>query len=140
MNLTKLDRTYQKFISNLQNWIPEGIIEVNENLLKETGLQSCEEGEEHEQLPYYFHVIETHDKISLFNHQFIVWIVPKIVDNSPTTIVMIALIIDKTPHLEVVFSAQGAYNTPQFVLKLLKHYLSEVADTEEVISSIKNIP
>ena len=139
MNPTQLDQVYNEFISNLSSWIPEGIIEVNLKLLEETGLlyfESFDEKQESEQLPHYFHVIETSEKVTLFNHQFVIWIVPKIVDETPTTIVMIALVTADKPHLEIVFSTKGVYNTSKFVLKLLKHYLSEVIDTEQAISSI----
>jgi len=141
MNPIQLDQAYNEFISNLASWIPEGIIEVDIELLEETGLlthESFEEEQKTEQLPHYFHVIETADRVTLFNHQFVIWIVPKIVDETPTTIVLIALMNDKHPHLEIVFSTQGVYNTPKFVLRLLKYYLSEVIDTEEAISSIEN--
>ncbi|MCB1109484.1 MAG: hypothetical protein KDK64_00740 [Chlamydiia bacterium] len=139
MNPIQLDQAYNEFISNLSSWIPDGIIEVDMTLLEETGLlthASFEEEKNQEQLPHYFHVIETPDKVTLFNHQFAIWIVPKIVDENPTTIVMISLITNGTPHLELVFSTKGVYNTPKFVLRLLKYYLSEVIDTEEAISSI----
>jgi hypothetical protein len=139
MNPIQLDQAYSEFISSLSSWIPEGIIEVDMSLLEETGLLthvSFEEDNNQEQLPHYFHVIETADKVTLFNHQFAIWIVPKIVDENPTTIVMISLITNGRPHLEIVFSTKGVYNTPKFVLRLLKYYLSEVIDTEEAISSI----
>jgi len=139
MNPNQFDQAYNEFSSNLPSWIPEGIIEVDISLLEETGLlnyKSFEEDKDQEQLPHYFHVIETSDRVTLFNHQFVIWIVPKIVDDNPTTVVMIALIADKEPHLEIVFSTEGVYNTPKFVLRLLKYYLSEVIDTEEAISSI----
>jgi hypothetical protein len=139
MNPIQLDQAYNEFVSSLSSWIPEGIIEVDMSLLEETGLLthvSFEEDNNQEQLPHYFHVIETPDKVTLFNHQFAIWIVPKIVDENPTTIVMISLITNGKPHLEIVFSTKGVYNTPKFVLRLLKYYLSEVIDTEEAISSI----
>lgn len=141
MNPIQLDQAYHEFISNLPSWIPEGIIEIDIELLEETGLlkhESFDEEQSGEQLPHYFHVIETADKVTLFNHQFVIWIVPKVVDENPTTIVLIALMSQNRPHLEIVFSTTGVYNTPKFVLRLLKHYLSEVIDTEEAISSIEN--
>lgn len=45
--------------------------------------------------------------------------VVKIVDETPTTIVLINLMNEKHPHLEIVFSTQGVYNTPKLVLRLL---------------------
>ena len=140
MNPIQLDQAYNEFISNLPSWIPEGIIEIDLKLLEEIELlnhESFEDNDDAEQLPHYFHVIETTDKVTLFNHQFVIWIVPKVVDDTPTTIVLIALLNPNHPHLEIVFSTKGVYNTPKFVLRLLKHYLSEVIDTEEAISSIE---
>lgn len=72
MNPIQLDQAYSEFISSLSSWIPEGIIEVDMSLLEETGLLthvSFEEDNNQEQLPHYFHVIETADKVTLFNHQ-----------------------------------------------------------------------
>lgn len=138
MEPSRLDQAYHEFISNLPKWVPEGIIEVNIELLEKIGLLKHESfGERTEQLPHYFHVIETEDRVTLFNHQFAIWIVPRNVDETPTTIVLIALLNQNRPHLEIVFSTRGVYNTPKFVLRLLKHYLSEVIDTEEEISSIE---
>lgn len=138
MNPIQLDQAYNEFVSNLSSWIPDGIIDVDMSLLEETGLLSIEsfEDKSEEQLPHYFHVIETPDKVTLFNHQFAIWIVPKVIDDNPTTIVMISLVSNGCPHLEIVFSTKGVYNTPKFVLRVLKYYLSEVIDTEEAISSI----
>tara|TARA_B100000989_G_C19438210_1_gene426098 strand:- start:562 stop:990 length:429 start_codon:yes stop_codon:yes gene_type:complete len=140
MNPIQLDQAYSKFIGNLPSWIPEGIIEVDMNLLEKTGLLHSgffEKDNANEQLPHYFHVIETAEKVTLFNHQFAIWIVPKVVNDNPTTIVMISLIGKSVPHLEIVFSTKGVYNTPRFVLRLLKYYITEVIDTEEAISSIE---
>lgn len=141
MNPTKLDESYHKFISNLHSWAPDGIVEADLALLEKTGLlkhESFEQKEEIEQLPHYFHVIETSDKVTLFNHQFVVWIVPQLVNETPVTVTLIALIKKEQPHLEIVFSTKGVYNTPKFVLRLLKYYLSEVIDTEAAISSIEH--
>jgi hypothetical protein len=139
MNPTELDKAYHKFISNLPSWMPDGIVEIDLSLLEKTGLlqyAAFEDKGQTEQLPHYFHVIETEDKVTLFNHQFVIWIVPKVIDETPMTITLIALIKADQPHLEIVFSTKGVYNTPKFVLRLLKYYLSEVIDTEEAISSM----
>ncbi len=139
MDPIQLDEAYHTFASNLQTWVPDGIIEVDLELLESLGILTPDQYDESnapEQLPHYFHVIETDEKVTLFNHQFVIWIVPKLIDDVPTTIVFIALISSNQPHLEMVFSTAGVYNTPKFVLKLLKSYLSEVIETEESISSI----
>ncbi len=139
-NPIELDKAFSEFIEDLPRWVPEGIIDVDLELLQSLGLLEAAEYEESDtpdELPHYFHVVETAEKVTLFNHQFAIWIVPQIVEDLPVTVVLISLLSTGTPHLEVVFSTKGVYNTPKFVLKVLKHYLSEVIDNEEAISSIR---
>jgi hypothetical protein len=52
------------------------------------------------------------------------------------TMTFIALLQNTKPHLEIVFATSGVYNTPKFILKVLEHFLTEVIDTEAIISSI----
>lgn len=139
---TELEEAFHKFMSDLPKWVPDGVIDVNLRLLDELGLlhqeyfEEKEGEEENEDFPYYFHVVETAEKVTLFNHQFAVWIVPQVIDEVPTTLTLISLITSTTPRLELAFATSGVYNTPRFVLRILKHYLTEVIDTESIISSI----
>lgn len=135
----ELDEAFETFTANLPSFVPEGIIDVDLPLLEEAGLLNFEEFEDtpsEESLPHYFHVIETAEKVTLFNHQFAVWIVPQLAEDLPMTLVLIALVTEDKPHLELAFSTEGVYNTPKLVLKLIRHFLSEVIDNEEAISSI----
>jgi len=139
LNPIELDQAYESFITNLHRFVPDGIIDVDLTLLSDLGVleyDQFENDKDSEEFPHYFHVIETSDKVTLFNHQFAVWIVPKMINGSPTTLTLISLIADDKPNLEIVFSTTGIYNTPKYVLKVLKSYLSDVLDTEAVISSI----
>lgn len=140
-NPLELDTAFETFMSNLPSFVPEGVIEVDLALLEEAGLLNFEEFEEQtteESLPHYFHVIETNEKVTLFNHQFGIWIVPQLAEDLPMTLVLISLITEDKPHLELAFSTEGVYNTPKLVLKLIRHFLSEVIDNEEAISSINS--
>lgn len=135
----ELDQAFETFSTNLPSFVPEGIIDVDLPLLEDAGLLNFEEFEEsptEESLPHYFHVIETAEKVTLFNHQFAIWIVPQVTEDLPMTLVLIALITEDKPHLELAFSTEGVYNTPKLVLKLIRYFLSEVIDNEEAISSI----
>lgn len=134
-----LEDAYQEFTQNLQKWIPDGIIQVDLRVLHEMGLLSNTELEHsinEANLTLYFHIIETPDKVTLFNEQFAIWIVPQLVDEVPTTTTLIALIQGTKPRLEIVYTTTGVYNTPKYILKVLQHFLTEVQDTEAVISSI----
>ena len=139
VNPIQLEEAFSEFTNNLPKWVPDGIIQVDLKLLDELGLLNqdpIESTEEEDQFPHYFHVIETSDKVTLFNHQFVVWIVPQVINETPCTLTLIALMNSDKPSLELGFTTSGVYNTPKFVLKILRYYLSEVIDTEAIISSI----
>ncbi len=141
MNPNKLEDSYKEFIFDLAKWVQDGIIHVDLALLKKFDLLNKTPEEEKEiqaQFPFYFHVLESNEKVTLFNNQFAVWIIPKVVDETPTTLTLIALMTNTKPRLEIVFSSAGAYNTPKNVLKVLRHFLTEVLDTEEEIASISH--
>lgn len=134
----QLEDAYQEFSENLRKWIPDGIMNVNLNLLNDIGLLNLEklEGNTTDSLSHLFHVLETAEKVTLYNEQFAIWIVPKMVDNVASTLTYIALLGPSKPRLEIVFSTAGVYNTPKYILKILQHFLLEVIDTEQIISSI----
>jgi hypothetical protein len=139
INPTVLEDSYQEFSQNLKKWIPDGVIQVDLRLLNEMGLLNSTELEHsinEANLTLYFHIIETPDKVTLFNEQFAIWIVPQLVDEIPTTTTLIALIQTSKPRLEIVYQTTGVYNTPKYILKILQHFLTEVQDTEAVITAI----
>lgn len=138
MNPIELEEAYRDFSENLKKWAPDGIIQVNLELLSQLGLLNYEhlEGGSAQDVTHFFHVIETQDKITLHNDQFAIWISPKMVEQVSTTHTYIALLHQKKPHLEIVYATSGVYNTPKFILKVLQHFLIEVIDTESIISTI----
>lgn len=138
INPIQLEEAYKNFVEDLHKWVPDGIIPVNMNLLSEIGLLNMEELENpaSDQITQSFNVVETNDKVTLFNEQFAIWIVPKSVDHMPMTLTLISWINNNKLHLEIAFSTTGVYNTPKYILKVLQHFLKEVVDTEAIISSI----
>lgn len=133
-----LEEAYKEFSQNMGKWVPDGIIDVNLQLLHELGFLSLSQMEQSkgEDFTQYFNVIETAEKVTLFNEQFAIWIVPKVVDENPTTLTYISLLNNNKPHLEIVFSTAGVYNSPKYILKVLQHFLTEVVDTEAVINAM----
>jgi hypothetical protein len=137
INPIQLDEAFNEFSHNLTKWVPDGVIRVNLALLHDLGLLNQAQLEAAiDNITHYFHVVETADKVTLFNQQFAIWIVPKLVDDNPTTMTYVALLSHNKPHLELVFSTSGVYNTPKYILKVLQHFLTEVLDTEAVISAM----
>jgi hypothetical protein len=140
MNPAELEKAYQEYMHHLDQWAHDGILQVDLPLLHECNILESfdEETEDEDDLTQYFHVIESIDKVTLFNEQFIVWIVPKMQEENPLTFVLIALRDgNDQPHLELVFTTQGVYNTPKFVLKVLQHFLIDMLETEAAIDNIK---
>ena len=138
-NPAELEDIYQEYMKNLPEWAHDGVENVDLPLLQEFSILDTfyEEDDGTDDLTQYFHVIESLDKVTLFNEQFVVWIVPRMEEEIPATYVLIALSQGKSPHLEVVFTTRGVYNTPRFVLKVLQHFLIDMLETEAALSSIK---
>ena len=135
-----LDEAYQEFNKNLHRWLPDGILPINLKLLSELGLLSAEEFEnEHaEDFAQEFHVVETNEKVTLYNERIVVWIVPQNEQEISSTLAMIALLKKNTPQLEIAYRTTGVYNTPKYILKVLQHFIEEITDTEAILSSIKS--
>jgi len=142
MTPNELEDAYQNFNLNFKKWVPDGIIQINLETLCEMGLLNKEDFDEEEpdDVTHYFHVLETPDKITLLNEKFAIWIVPKMVDNISTTHTYISQLQKEKLHLELVYETAGVYNNPKFILKVLQHFLIEVIDTDNVISSIGKKP
>ncbi len=135
----QLEEAFVEFSQNLPKHAPDGVISVDLNLLHDLGLLQngkFDQSSTTDELMHYFHVLETADKVTLFNEQFVVWILPKVIDENPLTLTFIGRLQATKPNLELVFSTTGVYNTPKFILKVLEHFLTEVIDTEAIISSI----
>ena len=117
-----------------RQFAPDGIVEIDLSLLHELGLLACEE-ESHEEtsLTHNFYVVESADKLTLFNQKYVVWIVPKLVDQTPTTYTLIALNDKKQTHLEMVFATSGVYNHSSLVLRILEKFLEQIEENEEEI-------
>ena len=139
INPSILEEAYQEFSKDLSKWAHDGVIQVDMKLLSDLGFLNSAELEQSITDAYinqHSHLIETPDKVTLFNDQFAIWIVPELLDDIPTTTTFIALLQHNRPHLEIVYTTSGVYNTPKYILKILQHFLAEVQDTEAVISAI----
>lgn len=139
INPNVLEEAFQEFSKDLSKWAPDGVVHVDLKLLNDLGLLNNAELEHSisdAHLNHYFHIIETPDKVTLFNEQFAIWIIPQVVEDTPTTTTLISLLQGNKPHLEIVYTTAGVYNSPKYILKILQHFLAEVQDTEAVISAI----
>ncbi len=137
-HLALIEGYYNKYISDLSEWIPEGILDVDIEVLHRMELLEYYKVDKKDStLTRYFHVVETEEKITLINEQFIVWIIPDRVGEVAITYALIALNQDNVPKLEMGFSAAGIYNTSRLVLRVLEKYLMEIQENEETLNKIK---
>jgi hypothetical protein len=138
LNPQDLEETYQGYMEDLSRYVPDGIYEIDLAFLHELGLLTTEETEDEEaELSYSFYVLESAEKLTLYNQKFIVWIVPQMVDITPTTFTLIALNDGEKPHLEMVFTTSGVYNHSNLVLKILEKFLEEIEENEQEIYNLK---
>ncbi|MBN4067099.1 hypothetical protein JYU14_03345 [Simkania negevensis] len=139
INPIEIEASFQEYIQDLTRWAPDGIIQVDLDLLQSLGLLDCgneEMVDDSEEMDFQFHVIESSEKITLFNEEFVIWIVPEVKENASSTFILVALNCEGSPQLELVFVTSGVYNTSRFVLQLLEHYLREIVENEDTLERI----
>ena len=139
LNPTQIETSYKDFITNLPKCAHDGIIPVDLHLLHNLGLLGTLQDDvvDRDDLTQYFHVIESPEKVTLFNDQFVVWIVPRMEQDIAMTYILIALNHTEKLNLEIVFATTGIYNTPRYVLKILQHFLEDVQETEATLMSME---
>lgn len=132
-----IENSYHKFISEMTTFLPEGPLEVDVDLLERLDLLVLDKTKE-SGLTRYFNILESFEKLTLINDQFIIWIVPKNNDVPSKTQVLIALNQGGTPHLELAFVASDIYNSSKLVLRILEKMLIEIQENEESLKPYQN--
>lgn len=137
-NLALLEESYKKFMKEVASWPPESIIDVNLELLSDFDLLHFHGKIPHDPaLTRYFQVVESTEKITLVNDDFVVWIVPERSDDTAMTYTLISINDHDHPHLELVFVTSGVYNTSRLVLRVLEKFLYEIQENEDMLKRIK---
>lgn len=136
IDITELDNYYKTCISNLNKMIPDSILNIDLNLLHKLDLLHFQPGQREHGVTRYFHLIESPDKITLVNEQFVIWISSRKNNSGPFTCTMIALNQNDHPHLEMAFMASGVYNTSHLVMQVLEKFLIEIQDNEELLNRL----
>jgi hypothetical protein len=139
MDLEQIENQYHLFWGDLAFWFPDGLMNIDLNVLSNLDLLNhFHLGES--SLPYTFSILETVEKITLFNEKFVIWIVPYRSDLSPVTYVLVTRFSGQLLHPEVVFSAAGVYNSSRLVLRILEKLLHEVEETEMELKKLNKHP
>ena len=138
MTPIELERHFQKIMQAFENQPQEEVVQIDLRLLEQLGLLG-DAGDEPDPLTHEFHVLETPDKLTLFNETFAIWIVPQLVDQEPTTVALIGLIKGDQVELELAFTASGVYNSSKMVLQVLEKLLLEIRENEDLIGRMEKL-
>lgn len=135
-DLALIEAYYRKCMRNLSALIPEGVYFVDLEFLHHFDLLHFQPGEGRELvLPHSFRVVESVDKLTFINDEFVVWIVSHQANQIPATYILIALNApDRAPRLEVAIIASGVYNASNLALKVLDRFLTDIRETETELS------
>ncbi len=140
INPTQLEEFYKKYTEDLSKWAPDGVVKIDLPILQSLNLLHCSELEmedAEQELTQMFNIIESPDKITLYNNDFAIWIVPDLLENVPVTFALIGQQQEKELRLEVVLSIGGPYNTPRLVLKILQKLLQDIQDNDKALNKLK---
>ncbi len=133
-NLSQIEECYKRYIKSLYYWIPEGIFSVDLDLLRRFDLLHFQRPDyQNPLLTRYFYIIESPEKMTLINDEFVVWIMPDRVDHIPVTYTLIAINQEDYPKLEIAFITSGVYNTSKLVLRILEKFLLEIQENEQML-------
>jgi hypothetical protein len=139
-NLALLEESFKKHYKNISNWPKESTVHVDLSLLQQMNLLHYHNREQHDpNLTRYFQVIETSEKITLINDDFVIWIVPEKSTGISMTYTLIALNKAEGPQLELTFVTAGVYNTSRLVLRLLEKFLYDIQENEDFLTKIKKV-
>ena len=134
---SNLETYYKRYINDLGKWLPDGIINVDINLLHKLNLLHFHKKETMDSaLTRYFQVIESDGKLTLANEQFVIWIVPEKLEMAAVTYTLIALNKHDDIQLELAFVTSGVYNNSHLVLRLLEKFLLDIQGTEDVLDKL----
>lgn len=137
-NLELLEESYKKFMNEISKWSPESIINVDLRLLHQFNLLNYHQNPSPDpSLTRYFQVVESQEKITLVNDDFVVWIVPEKSEEVAFTYTLIALNRNDRPQLELVFVTSGVYNTSRLVLRVLEKFLFDIQENEDTLKEIR---
>ncbi|GEM_PF-3498845 len=115
----------------------ESELSVNLTLLGELDLLCCHYYNHGEpEFTQLFSVVESEDKITLINHQFVVWIIPEKSFLNSKTRIIIAL-NQEYPEFELSFTTSGVYNSSRIIMCVLDKLLNEIEETELVLKEYK---
>ena len=136
-NPHELDECFNKYINDIQTWLPDGLIDIDIETLQQLDLLHFHtHGHDDSNMTRFFHVMETEDKLTLVNEEFVIWIAPAQGEETNTTCTLVALNGEEGLHLELGFLTKGIYNQSRLVLQVLEKLLLDIHTTESALKKL----
>lgn len=138
---TLLEESYQRYMSNLGRWIPDGVIQVDLEFLQSLGMMCCRTGlgsAVGSDIKEFFHVLESDEKITLWNRRFVIWIAPQVFHRRSCTLAIIASRTSDLERPEMAFLTTGVYNTSRTVLKIVETLLEDIQETDDLVVQMRH--
>lgn len=133
-SLSRIELYFQQFIQEIWERPGDDMIEITLPLLQKMDLiNDLDPSQDDPSLTRYFQVVETEEKITLINEEFIIWIVPDHIEDESITYTLIATNGLEIPQLELCFITSGVYNNSKLVLRVLEKFLEEIQENEKLI-------
>ncbi|WP_201456559.1 hypothetical protein [Chlamydia sp. 17-3921] len=135
MNLDFLEEFYRQSILNKDMAFPEGYVDISEVLAHPFSESTSDS---FDRQVNDFIIAESEDKLTLFNADFAIWLVPELIQGEAVTRGYIALHQSGEVYApEMAFEASGPYNQSPLILEALQIYLKKIKDTEAMLKSVR---
>lgn len=133
-NPVSLDLCFRKYIHNMPQWLPDGFTTIDLKVLHQLDLLHFHQASTPESgVTRYFHIVESEDKLTLINEEFVIWIMPEKGENEGSTYTLIARNSRNDLHLELGFVTKGIYNRSHLVLQIIEKYLLDIHSTDSFL-------
>ncbi|WP_109104277.1 hypothetical protein [Chlamydia suis] len=129
-----LEKFFRHSIANYNTAFPEGFLDISD-VLARSALDFKAEGLADGAVNDFI-VSESPDKLTLFNQNFAVWLVPSLVNGEAVTRGYIAVNHGSEFSPELAFEASGQYNNSSLILEALRRYLYDIRDTENELRTL----
>lgn len=129
MGVDFIDTAYNSFLYNASLLPFDCFIHIYEDSKEEHQLLSLFDNET-DNNSFYFDIRESSGRITLINSEFIVWITPNVESS-----LFIAKSSMKQPSLELVIQVRGKINTSKNLLKLVRFYLNEIVENNNLLTA-----
>ncbi|ACZ32555.1 conserved hypothetical protein [Chlamydia pneumoniae LPCoLN] len=137
MSLDFFEEFYHQSILNTGTSFPEGYLNIAE-ILSHPHCTDANADFLCSQSDNDFIIAESKDKLTLFNADFAIWLVPELVQGQAVTRGYIAVSQGEGNYEpEMAFEASGQYNQSSLILEALQLYLKDIKDTENALRSFR---